>query len=120
MVYILTLILASLSAVNKSLFLLINTSLFGVLLLLKQRVHTSGALNFMLTCGVVSFVFPLLHMGYSWIFENNPVNNLSWFDWILEPLLTMLTTLPLYPVFRIFDRITHKQLPTEMEDLGYE
>jgi len=120
MVYILTLMLTALSAVSGSLFLLTNMSLFVVLILLKQRIYTSGALNFMLICGATSLGFPLLHAGYSWTFEDNPVSQPAWFHWILEPLLTMLVALPLYAVFLIFDRITHKQRPKQMEALSHE
>lgn len=120
MIYILTLLLAALSAINGSLFLLINMSIYAVLVLLKQRIYTSGALYFMLLCGTVSFAFPLLHTLFSWSFENNPVTNPAWFHWALEPLLTMLIALPLYALFRLFDRLTHKQLPKEMEALGHE
>ena len=120
MVYILTLMLTTLSVVSVSLFLLINMSIFAVLILLKQRVYTSGALNFMLICGAISMAFPLLHTGYSWTFEDNPVSQPDWFHWFLEPLFTMLAALPLYAAFLLFDRITHKQMPKQMEALGHE
>lgn len=120
MIYLLTLLLASLTATSGGIVLLINMTLFAVLYLLKLRIYTSGATNFMLICGAVSFSVPIMHTLYSWGYEDNPITNPAWFHWVLEPLLTMLAALPLLQIFYLFDRMTHKERPKEMEALAHE
>ncbi|MCB0366874.1 MAG: hypothetical protein H6624_00675 [Bdellovibrionaceae bacterium] len=120
MIYLLTLLLGSLTATSGGIFLLVNVTLFAVMFVLKQRIYTSGATNFMLICGAASFSVPLLHTLFSWGYEDNPLTNPAWFHWALEPLLTMLAALPLLQIFYLFDHLTHKERPKEMEALGHE
>lgn len=120
MVYLLSLFLSALTALQGPLFLLCNMTLFAGLLAIRNRIYTSGTVYFMLLCGGASFSFFVISFIYSWTFESNPLSHPAWFDWILEPLLTMLAALPLVRFFYWLDRFTHKELPAKMEAIGHE
>lgn len=120
MVYLLTLLLSAFTSLPGSLFLLCNMTLFSGLLMIRQRIYTSGAIYFMLLCGGASFGFYLIHFGLSWIYDSNPVTSPAWFHWLLEPLFTILVALPLLKIFYWFDHLTNKELPKEMEAIGHE
>lgn len=85
MVYLITLLLSPLTSLHNSYFLVCNMTLFAGLLVIRQRIYTSGAIYFTLLCGAASFSFYFIHLLYSWVLDSNPVYSLSWFNWFLEP-----------------------------------
>lgn len=120
MIYLLTILLAGLTALSLPVFLVINMTLFSLLYLIKQRIYTSGPVYFMLIAGVAAFSVLPLHALFSWTFEENSLTHPSWFKWVLEPLITMLAALPLYQVFAFLDVVTHKERPAKMETTHHE
>ncbi len=119
MVYLLTILLSTYTAIQWPLLLLCNMTVFAVLSFIRQRIYTSGSLYFMLLCGGASFCFYLVHFVFSWVYDSNPITSPAWFYWLLEPLWTMLASFPLFILFRWFDKVTSKELPKEME-VGHE
>ncbi len=113
MIYLLTLAVASLSAIPLGFFLLLNLLLAGFIFLFKERIYWPGSTYFVLVCGSSVILFSVLHFGLSWAIEHNPARSYHFFDWTLGSLLTMLLGFPLYRLMTWFDHLTQKELPTE-------
>ena len=114
MTYLLTIALASLTAMPFSLFLMVNLVLFCLGLFVKTRIYWGTSTFFMLMCGAFSLFFPWVHWLFSLMVENNPIQGLSIFDWIMQSLLTTLCSLPLFYLLQKIDDLTQKEIPTEM------
>jgi len=113
MMYFLSVVLSAFTALSFPHFLAINLLTCLALVFAKRRVYWSGATFFMLAngAGVVFFIF--FSFLISWRYDRNPIKDFSVFGWLVTFLLTMLVSLPLHFIFSWFDRLTHKDHPTE-------
>jgi hypothetical protein len=113
MVYLLTVVLSGFTALSFPHFLAVNLLTCLALVFAKRRVYWAGATFFMLATGACVAFFIFFSLLVSWRYDNNPVQDVSVFGWLMTLLLTMLVSLPLHFVFSWFDRFTHKEHPTE-------
>lgn len=116
MVYLITLVASALTVMPLGMLLLSNIFLFGVGYLIKQRFQWSGSVQFMFVCGFLTFIFPILHLALSWLFESSPIIDFQFFQWLMRTLLTALVALPCYRLFIWFDKISQRELTTESAD----
>jgi hypothetical protein len=112
-VYMISLIASSFSALPFGLMLLTNILLAFGIHLFKERIYWSGAGFFALMVAGASFVYPIVMIIISWLFDKNPIRTIHIFSPVLIALLTTLSSFPMYSLFMSFDRWTRKELPTE-------
>ena len=120
MTYLLTALIASLTAMPLSLLLITNIILFALTMAFKQRIYWSSPTYFMMLSALATLCFPVVHFILSFLFENNSITDPAVLDWILSSLLTALFALPTFLIYSWFDQLTHKELPTETGSGIYE
>ena len=117
MIYIITLIVSSQSAVPPAILLTICVTLYVLGLTIKQRVYFPGPLYFMLMTAFYSFVFPVFHYFVSFLIEDNPVSSFYFFRWLSTWVLTGLFAFPLFFLVEWLDKKTQKE---KLVDIGGE
>jgi len=118
MTYLLTIFLASLTALPLGLFFFINLSLFLTSYFSRKRFYWSGTSFFMMNSALMTFLFVVFHFIFSWSLEKNPIQELLFFQWIMKPLLTALSAFFFHRFLIWMDTITEKDWPTETGSLA--
>ncbi len=113
MIYMLSFIVASLSATPIGMILLLQAGLYLFAYGIKSRFYQPGGVFFMTACGAMSLFSPVLHLILSYFFEPHPITYFHFLDWIISALLTTLVALPLHILFVFIDDKTNMVLPTE-------
>lgn len=83
------------------------------ILVVKRRVYWEGSTFFMLASGAAVISFLIFSLLISWRYDQNHIQDITAFDWIITPLLTMFFSLPLHRLYMLLDRVTDKDRPTE-------
>ncbi|MBC86616.1 MAG: hypothetical protein CL677_05500 [Bdellovibrionaceae bacterium] len=114
MTYLITLLVASVTAMPLGMFLLLNIILYALSYTFKSKFYQPGPIFFAIICGAMSVAFMPIHFILSLIIEPTPIQDLEIIFWLLQSLLTPLLSFAVYPIFCIIDDLTNKELPTEV------
>lgn len=115
MAYFIVYILSTMTGMPLSIIFVSVLACYLLIFLLKDRVLWSGPSHFTLSTAISAYTLPFVILVTSWAFEDQPIVDFQFFNWILSPLITALISLFLYPVFIILDRLTAKGTPRDNE-----
>lgn len=114
MTYLLSFLVGALTVMPINLILAINIVLFCGGFLLKRRIFWSGPTYLMILSGLGSLLFPIVHLVISWSLEANPIHSPEVFHWAFVCLFSTLLSPLLFFVFRTLDKLTSKELSSEV------
>lgn len=112
--YIIGFTLSTLTAMPEGVLMIVCVALALVTQLFKQRIYWSASSYFMMTCGLASILFHLVHWAVSYVVGDHPMTSPQVSDWLIEALLTPLAAPMIFPLLRWFDRITQREQSSEI------
>lgn len=115
MCYLVTFALVTMSGIPLDMSFAVLFSVFTLIYLLKDRVLWSGLNSFILASGIGALLLPIFIFIFSYVFEDRPIQNFRFFDWLIRGLLTSASAMPFYFVFTWLDKVTFRHVPTENE-----
>ena len=113
-IYIITLISLEFTNFPFGLFLICNSGIALILLLIRSRFILQKPIYLAIITLFLTFIFPLLHFIFSHLFEPNPIQTIEHFTWIISALITSLLSITIFHFFIWFDAIFNKKLPVEV------
>jgi hypothetical protein len=118
--YLLTMVISSFTVFPFEHFLLMNTIMLMLLLIVKGRIFWPGTSFYVLACGASALIAPLIFWTLSRLLDKNPLFMPEIFSWLVSALMTMLVSMALYNILRWFDRILLAEGRSENIGANYE
>lgn len=115
MCYFVVFTIVTMSGIPLTMAFVVLLSIFTIIYLLRNRVLWTGLNSFTLASGIGALLLPIFIFIFSHFFEERPVQNFYFFDWIIRALLTSAAATPFYFLFTWTDKITFKGIPKENE-----
>lgn len=112
--YIIAFVLSTLTAMPEGMLMIACVALALTAQVFKQRIYWTSSSYFMMTCGLASILFHLVHWAVSFVVGDHPMTSPQISDWLIEALLTPLAAPLMFPLFRWFDRVTQREQPSEI------
>lgn len=119
--YLVTFLISSFTAMPLSILITAHLLLFGLGYFLKLHIYWSSTHYFLLFSGTGTLLLPLIYFIPSLLLGLNDEKNFHYLlilEWMISSLLTTLLSLPLYKLFRFFDKITERIFPQDVSDLN--
>lgn len=104
MIYLVSIIVSSLSSMPVALIIISQLFVFGALTLVRQRIYWGGTSYFLLATTGALLLWDLNHLMLSWLIEPNSIERPQWISWLAELLYAPLFTPALFRLLAKIDR----------------
>lgn len=111
--YLLSIALSGFTIFPVENFLLLNMLMLTTMAIVKARIQWDGPTYYMLMCGAMSLLAPVLFWSISRLTDDNPVFIPEIFIWLISGLMTMLFSLVMYKILDGLDRLTLRDSSSE-------